>query len=124
VLVNLCGFFSPFFATVRFATIEERLAHTRDLLVAGQIITPWLSASFVVGAWHLAGSLQSKAGRGAVLCLALLLFLSHTLPLFLESPARDFVYIAREFLQVFVTVVFTAIVWSNLRTLSKQSPNA
>jgi hypothetical protein len=115
VLITLLAFLSPFWATVRYTATADRLDHARDLLTVGRPLTAFFSVCFVVGAWHLAGTARSLPVRVALVCLALVLFLSHMLPLFLDSPARDFVSFGRDFIEMFAVVAFTSLVWRNLR---------
>jgi hypothetical protein len=69
-VVNALGFASPLVAFARYG--ENAAEHSRDLLVVGQILVPWLSISFVLPAVKLARALPKRSARFVCVCLGLL----------------------------------------------------
>ncbi|WP_374602233.1 hypothetical protein [Arenimonas sp.] len=70
-VVNAFGFASPLVASARYG--EHAAKHSRDLLVAGQFLVPWLSISFILPAIYLARALPTKAAKYICICLGFLL---------------------------------------------------
>lgn len=69
-VVNALGFASPLVASARHG--EHAAGHSRDLLLVGQLLVPWLSISFVLPAFYLARALPTKAAKYVCICMGLL----------------------------------------------------
>jgi|GEM_PF-1628687 len=63
VLVNILGFISPIWVAWSYETVEESVAHSRDVLEFGRTIGPWFSLLFLYGAWQLAQTQRTIIGR-------------------------------------------------------------
>jgi hypothetical protein len=66
VLVNILGFISPIWVAWRYETVEESVAHSRDVLELGRTIGPWFSLLFLYGAWQLAQTQKTIIGRWTI----------------------------------------------------------
>src|SRR5690606_26097942 len=74
LLPNIVGFVSPFWA---YWAHPGDLHASRNLLHFWQPVFPWLSAFFLVAAWHLSLTFQSTLARVGVVVLGVLIPVAH-----------------------------------------------
>ncbi|MCD9098274.1 hypothetical protein LU699_10735 [Luteimonas fraxinea] len=121
VLVNLIGFFSPFWGHWRH---PGDASQSRALLNA---LAPWtavLSLLFLLPAWHLSRTLASPLARGVVLVMGALVVVADVMAL-LSAQASDDPVIAQLVSSLtagYPFVAFLVFIWLVWRALRIEAP--